>query len=248
MFSPDKMMDFQLFSLTHVLTLLLFFLSAAGLVRWYGKSRNSKWIGTVLLCILCASEISYQIWSLVTGNWTIQSTLPLHLCSISTFVGIYLYFKRDSKIFYLFLYIGFIPPILALITPDNPYSFPHYRYIKYFLHHMAIPLMVLFLFYHDHYQVRKSSIFFGLGLLNCLAVPIFILNKVSGSNYFFLAGPPEGTTPLLWFGDDAVYIINLEIAAVIVFTVNYLLFKRLGGIRGNEKVSSLMVNERNQEK
>ncbi|XXM74325.1 TIGR02206 family membrane protein [Lysinibacillus sphaericus] len=248
MFSPDKMMDFQQFSLTHVMTLLLFFLSAAGLVKWYGKTRNSKWIGKVLVCILCASEISYQIWSLVTGNWTIQSTLPLHLCSISTFIGICLYFKRNSKFFYLFLNIGFIPPILALITPDNPYSFPHYRYIIYFLHHMAIPLMVLFLFYHERYQVRKSSIFYGLGLLNCLAVPFFILNKVSGSNYFFLAGPPEGTTPLLWFGDGVVYIINLEIAAVIVFLLNYQLFKRLGVRRGNERNSSLVIRERNQEK
>jgi hypothetical integral membrane protein (TIGR02206 family) len=248
MFSPYKMTDFQLFSLTHVVTLLLFFLAAAAMVKWFGKSRNSRWIGTFLVFVLCASEISYQIWSLVNGNWTIQSTLPLHLCSISTFIGVYLYFQRDSKFFYLFLYIGFIPPILALLTPDNPYSFPHYRYIKYFLHHMAIPLMVLFLFYHDRYQVRKSSIFYGLGLLNCLAVPIFILNKVSGSNYFFLAGPPEGTTPLLWFGDGIVYIINLEISALIVFTINYLLFRKLEGRRGNERDSSFIVRERNQEK
>ncbi|MGR3764665.1 YwaF family protein [Rossellomorea sp. NS-SX7] len=246
MLSPEKMMDFQLFSMTHLLTLLLFFLVAAALVRWCQNRMDIKWIGTILVCTLIISEISYQIWSVTNGLWSFQSTLPLHLCSISTFIGIYLYFKRDSRFFYLFLYIGFIPPILALITPDNPYAFPHYRYIKYFLHHMAIPLMVLYLFYFDRYTINKKSILYGLGLVNSLAVPIFILNKLSGSNYFFLSGPPEGNTPLLWFGDGIVYIINLELAAVIVFSLNYLFFKMLAVKRRNKEISTLMSNEINQ--
>jgi hypothetical integral membrane protein (TIGR02206 family) len=239
MFSPDRMLDFQLFSLAHLLTLFVFVLLIAGLIYCFAKRTNIKWIGTILVCTLSISEISYQIWSVKNGIWSFQSTLPLHLCSISTFIGIYLYFKRSSRLFYLFLYIGFIPPILAIITPDNPYAFPHYRYIKYFLHHMAIPLMVVYLFLYDHYPLRKRSILYGLGLVNCLAVPIFILNKLSGSNYFFLAGPPEGNTPLSWFGEGIMYIVSLEFAAIIVFSINYLLFKLLAAKRRNREISRL---------
>jgi hypothetical integral membrane protein (TIGR02206 family) len=246
MFSPEKMMNFQMFSSVHLLTLLLFAFITAGIFLCLSKFSNVKWIGTILVCTLCISEISYQMWTISNGIWSIQKTLPLHLCSISTFIGIYLYFKRGSRLFYLFLYIGFIPPILALISPDIPYAFPHYRYIKYFLHHMAIPLMVLYLFYYDHYPLRKGSILYGLGLVNCLAVPIYIVNKVSGSNYFFLSGPPEGNTPLLWFGDGITYIVNLEIAAVIVFSLNYLLFKFIAGKRRKLEISTLISNEKAQ--
>jgi hypothetical integral membrane protein (TIGR02206 family) len=243
MFSPDRMLDFQLFSLAHLLTLFVFVLLVAGLIYCFVKCTKIKWIGTILVCTLSISEISYQIWSVTNGIWSFQSTLPLHLCSISTFIGIYLYFKRNSRLFYLFLYIGFIPPILAIITPDNPYAFPHYRYIKYFLHHMAIPLMVLYLFFYDHYPLRKRSILNGLGLVNCLAVPIFILNKLSGSNYFFLAGPPEGNTPLSWFGEGIIYIVSLEFAAIIVFSINYLLFKLLAATRKELEISRLLSKE-----
>ncbi|MEG9298027.1 TIGR02206 family membrane protein [Mangrovibacillus sp. Mu-81] len=246
MFSPEKMMNFQMFSSVHLLTLLVFAFMIAGMLLCLSKLTNVKWIGTILLCTLCISEGSYQIWTISNGLWSVQTTLPLHLCSISTFIGIYLYFKRGSRLFYLFLYIGFIPPILALITPDIPYAFPHYRYIKYFLHHMAIPLMVIYLFFYDQYPLRKRSILYGLGLVNCLAVPILIVNKVSGSNYFFLSGPPEGKTPLLWFGDGITYFINLEIAAVIVFSLNYLLFKSLAGKRRNHEISEFMSKEKAQ--
>jgi hypothetical integral membrane protein (TIGR02206 family) len=246
MFSPDRMMDFQLFSLTHLLTLFMFVLLIAGLIYCFVKRTNIKWIGTILVCTLSISEISYQIWAVTNGLWSFQSTLPLYLCSISTFIGIYLYFKRNSRLFYLFLYIGFIPPILALITPDIPYEFPHYRYIKYFLHHMAIPLMVLYLFFYDHYSLRKRSILYGLGLVNCLAVPIFILNKLSGSNYFFLAGPPEGNTPLSWFGEGIIYIVSLEFAAIIVFSINYLLFTLLAAKRRNLEITRLLSKEETQ--
>jgi hypothetical integral membrane protein (TIGR02206 family) len=246
MFSPDRMLDFQLFSLAHLLTLFVFVLLIAGLIYCFVKRTHIKWIGTILVCTLSISEISYQIWSVTNGIWSFQSTLPLHLCSISTFIGIYLYFKRNSRLFYLFLYIGFIPPILAIITPDNPYAFPHYRYIKYFLHHMAIPLMVLYLFFYDQYPLRKRSILYGLGLVNCLALPIFILNKLSGSNYFFLAGPPEGNTPLSWFGEGIIYIVSLEFAAIIVFSINYLLFKLLAAKRRNLEITSLLSKEETQ--
>ncbi|MCA1054476.1 TIGR02206 family membrane protein [Rossellomorea aquimaris] len=235
MFSPDNMMNFHLFSVSHLLTILLFFLLAGVMVMVMMKGRDNKGIGTLLVGILAVSEISYQVWSVLYGNWSFQTTMPLHLCSISTFIGIYLYFKKNVKWFYLFLYIGFIPPILAIITPDNPYAFPHYRYLKYFLHHMGIPLMVLYLFFHDRYQVPKRSIFYGLFLVNCLAVPILIINKLSGSNYFFLSGPPEGNTPLLWFGDGFVYFLNLELAAVVVFTLNYFLFRWLEKYRKQER-------------
>ncbi|WP_175991347.1 TIGR02206 family membrane protein [Bacillus sp. Marseille-Q1617] len=246
MFSPEKMMYFQLFSGEHLLTLLLFVLFASGILWCFSRYTDFKWLGTILAGTLCISETSYQIWMAYHGLWAIQTALPLQLCSISTFIGIYLYFKRNSRLFYLFLYIGFIPPILALITPDNPYSFPHFRYIKYFIHHMAIPLMVLYLFYFDHYPLRKRSILYGFGLLNCLAVPIYILNKLIGSNYFFLSGPPEGNTPLLWFGDGIVYIFNLEIAALFVFSLNYLMFKMLAGRRKNQKMSRLRSHETNE--
>ncbi|WP_064091282.1 YwaF family protein [Rossellomorea aquimaris] len=227
MFSPDDMMDFQLFSMEHIMTLLLFTIMIVLFITTFSTSIYIKKIGIILVWTLLISELTFQTWSIMNGLWTVQSTLPLQLCSISTFLGIYLFYKRSEKIFFLFLYIGFIPPILALITPDIPYSFPHFRYIKYFIHHTAIPFMVLYLFFSDNYKIPKKSIVYGMVLLNILAIPIYLLNWWIGSNYFFLGGPPEGNTPLLWFGEGIYYIVNLELAGMLVFFITFLFFTYL---------------------
>ncbi|WP_162785255.1 TIGR02206 family membrane protein [Bacillus sp. P14.5] len=133
--------------------------------------------------------------------------------------------ETKSKCFYFYYYIGLIPPILALITPDLIYDYPHYRFLKFFLHHMAIPLMAVYLLKTKEYTLPFNSIWKGMLMLNIMIFPIYLLNKLLGSNYFFLNGPPEGETALSLFGSGLRYYINLELAALVIFFTSFLLYK-----------------------
>ncbi|MBM7584178.1 putative integral membrane protein (TIGR02206 family) [Bacillus pakistanensis] len=228
MFHPDQLMTFTLYSYSHIAALMVFLMVLLIMICSFQKWKNQrgeKIIGWLLFSLLAGSEIFYQIWAISYGVWDSRETLPLHLCSFSTFFGIYLYFKKNNILFYFYFYIGFIPPILALITPDLLFEFPHFRYFKFFIQHMAIPLMAVFLLITRKYTLSFKSIIYGVITLNLMIFPIGLINRWIGSNYFFLAGPPKGDTVLTFFGKGIVYYINLEFAAFLLFFISFLCSK-----------------------
>ncbi|MEH7073856.1 YwaF family protein [Neobacillus drentensis] len=222
MFSVTGMQNFELFSTAHIGWLVLFFAACFVLVLLRKNrekyQRTLKW---TLFLLLPACEISLQLWLILTKQWE-ASNLPLQLCSLSSFLAMLLFLKKNNKVFYLLYFIGILPPILAMVTPEMAYTFPHFRFIEYFLHHSVIPLASFYFILYEGYRVPKHAIFFSFVTVNLIAVPIYFLNLLLGTNFFYLASPTEAKTILTFFGSGIMYYINLEIAALIVFFITYL--------------------------
>ncbi|MFS0862181.1 TIGR02206 family membrane protein [Fredinandcohnia sp. 179-A 10B2 NHS] len=222
MFSPTEMQTFEMFSLPHI-AVFLFFVGVSILLIFSRRVLRQyqsiiKW---TLFSILVSSEVSHQIWLVATNQWEIGD-LPLHLCSISTFICIYLFLKPSKKAFYLVFFTGLLPPILSMVTPELFHQFPHYRFLKYFLHHAAIAWSVIYFVVYEGYRVPKKAVWTAFFLLNLIAVPIFFINLLLNTNFFYLANPTESKTILSFFGSGFMYYINLEIAGLIVFYLTYL--------------------------
>lgn len=222
MFSVTGMQTFTFFSIPHMVTLFLFFLTCF-LFVYYRENLKSyqniiKWtlFTTLILC-----EVSFHLWLIVTKQWEVAD-LPLQLCSLSTFLSLFLFLKRNQKVFNLLFFIGLLPAILSMVTPDIVYQFPHFRFLKYFLHHSAIPLAVLYFILFEGYRVPRKAVVTSYLILNVIAVPIFFLNLWLNTNFFFLANPSETETLLSFFGSGIMYYISLEIAAVVVFIITYI--------------------------
>ncbi|WP_246942925.1 TIGR02206 family membrane protein [Bacillus pinisoli] len=222
MFSVTEMQTFEIFSIQHIGAFLFFILVSFLLIFFRSslKSHQSK-VKWTLFSILVISELSSQIWLITTNQWEMGS-LPLHLCSISTFICIYLFLKPSKKAFYLLYFTGTLPAILSMVTPELFYQFPHYRFIKYFLHHSAITWSVLYFLFYEGYRVPRKAIWTGFLLLNIIALPIFMINILLDTNFFYLANPTESKTILSFFGSGIMYYVNLEIAAIVVFIITYL--------------------------
>lgn len=223
MFSVTDMRTFEHFSLPHIVTLLIFFTVCMILVR-YRKNLEPyktliKWI---LFSILLVCVISLQTVLVLLGEWGVGH-LPLQLCSISTFLAMYLFLKRNDKVFHLFYFIGLIPPILSMISPDLAHQFPHFRFIRYFLQHSVITLSVFYFILFEGYRVPRNAILFSYIMINIIAVPIFIINLYLGTNFFFLASPTiEVETLLTLFGSGVMYYFYLEMVAILVLFISYI--------------------------
>ncbi|RSD26882.1 TIGR02206 family membrane protein [Mesobacillus subterraneus] len=221
MFSVTGMQGFVLFSPSHLFTLGLFFAVCLALVlfreRLMPYKNILKWsiFWTLVVC-----EVSAQSWLILTGQWEIGD-LPLHLCSMSSFLAIYIFLKKSVKGFYVLYFIGTLPAILAMVTPEMSYVFPHFHYIEYFLHHSAIPIAALYFILFEGYRVPRKAILFTFLVVNLAAVPIFFFNLLFDTNYFYLASPTESKTILSFFGSGILYYLNLEAAALIVFSITY---------------------------
>lgn len=222
MFSVTEMRNFELFSTPHIVTLILFFIIFSAFILFRGKLKKYqsiiKW---TLFTILLACEISMQLWVILTNQWGLDD-LPLQLCTLSTFMALFLFLKTNKTTFYLLYFTGILPPILSMVTPEIAYQFPHFRFIKYFLHHSAIPLAVLYFILFEDYRVPRKAILYGYLCLNIIAIPIFIINQQLGTNFFYLANPTEAKTILSFFGSGIWYYINLEIVGIIVFIITYI--------------------------
>lgn len=171
--------------------------------------------------ILLASEVSAQSWLIFTRQWNVGD-LPLQMCSLSSFLAMYLFFKKSEKGFYVLYFTGTLPAVLAMVTPEMPYVFPHFHYIEYFLHHSAIPIAALYFILFENDRVPRKAILFSFFIVNIAAVPIFILNLLLDTNFFYLASPTESTTILSFLGSGMMYYINLEFAALLVFSFAYI--------------------------
>jgi hypothetical integral membrane protein (TIGR02206 family) len=109
-----------------------------------------------------------------------------------------------------------------MVTPEMSYTFPHFDYIEYFLNHSAIPIAALYFILFEGYRVPRKAILFTYLVVNLIAVPIFIFNILFDTNFFYLASPTEAQTILSFFGTGIMYYLNLEVAALIVFSISYI--------------------------
>ncbi|GGF21398.1 hypothetical protein GCM10010954_20280 [Halobacillus andaensis] len=223
-FAPGSDHPFIMFGMSHLLMLVLFGLGVI-LLFLYKKnlSKGSKAHAIVrwtLLFALILSEASYQYWAYTHGLFTTYEHLPLHLCGAASLIGMISLLTYHKKLIQINFFIGILPAVIALITPEIPHGYEHFRYWKFFIHHMAIPWTGLFLVVTTstpiHFRVMCET--YCYLVVYALAAGIF--NSIFHTNYLYLSEPPASFPALALLDTGLGYHVNL---GLIVFGVFYLL-------------------------
>lgn len=231
-FNATSTSAFTPFSPSH---LLMLGLAAAGFVFLIARKNQLRQspsffskLRWILFALLLVSEVSYQVWAISNHVWSFSGHVPLHLCGIASITAmIGLVTLRPAWIQTSF-FIGLFPAFMALLTPELPHDFQHYRFWKFFIHHMSIPWASLFLALWKPSAITGRSVFTVYFLLVMYALVIgFIVNPLAGSNYLYLSRLPEASTPLNFFGNGSWYYLNLGIAAFLLFAAQYFIWTKL---------------------
>ncbi|MBH0230532.1 TIGR02206 family membrane protein [Halobacillus yeomjeoni] len=229
--TPGSESPFQLFSQSHVSALVLFIFGLCGVGILALKSRKrsngnvNNAVRWTLLGILIVSELSYQIWAFAYGLWEVTAYLPLHLCSVASLLGIVSLITMRPSLIKINFFIGILPAIFALVTPDLLYDYQHYRFWRFFLHHMAIPWTSLFLVISTSATITWKDMWKTFGMLIAYASIVGFLNVFLQSNYLYLRNPPNASTLLNWFGEGWWYIISLTLITLICFSLLVVIFR-----------------------
>lgn len=243
---------FELFAWSHIIVLGIAF--AGFLMLAFLKNRiaeqgavfqSLRWL---LLMVLALSEVSYHYWAITHGLWRFSHYMPLHLCGVASFTCMIGLLTLRPFWLRLAFFIAIVPASLALVTPDMPYDYQHYRFWKFFVHHIAIAWAGFFLALSQPKVITLRSVFMVYGLLLMYAAIIgFFVNPATGANYLYLARQPESTSLLGIFGDGIWYYVNLCITALLLFLIQYgvfhVSFKRRGE-GGGEEVSVAASQQR----
>ena len=129
---------FVLFDQIHLITLgvIAFIILLIVFSRNKFSEQKKQDVGDTMAGILILNEISWHLWNYFSGQWTLQTMLPLHVCSILVWLSAWMLIKKSYRIYEFAYFMGIGGALQALLTPDiGIYGFPHYRFFQTFISH-----------------------------------------------------------------------------------------------------------------
>lgn len=218
---------FQLFGTSHLIALSVVLVINLLIIanRKQFTPQLQKNFRIALAVILLVDEAAWHAWNYFTGQWTIQTMLPLHLCSILVFASAYMLLTRNYKIYEFAYFLGIGGALQALLTPDaGIYGYPHFRFFQVIISHGSIVTAAIYMTFVEGYRPTLSSLKRVFIWTNIYMVVVFILNKIIGSNYLFIAHKPETASLIDVLGPWPWYILSLEVLGAVMCLILYLPF------------------------
>ncbi len=227
--------EFRLFGRDHLVTLGA--LAACGALAVFTarqagdpSRRRLRWL---LAFVLAACHLTENAVALSQGWYRIQM-LPLEMCDLAAMFGIYSLLTRDVRTVgpaYFFALSGTLP---ALITPELDVTYPHFRFVAYFLEHGLTVITPLVLVFGLGIVPRAGAWFRAFLVINICAVPNGLLNATIGTNFMYLSRKPHGPTPFDWFGPWPGYLVVLELLVLVLFRLLAIPLRALGASRAKD--------------
>ncbi|KON91961.1 hypothetical protein AF331_05710 [Rossellomorea marisflavi] len=217
---------FKLFSVSHITAILLTLVGILFLFLVRNKigHKGKRVLKICLIASLFLSELTFQLWYLIKGEWTIETNLPFQLCSLSIYLCVIMLLTKSYRLFEVTYFASMAGALIAMITPELFYGFPHIRYFQFFIAHAAIILSAFYMIWMERFHVRFTSVLRAFISLNAIAVVVYFIDRVTGANYMFLAHKPYNLSPIDYLGPYPWYLLSLEFVAFFVFLLLYLPF------------------------
>jgi len=218
---------FVLFSTSHLIAIGLIVL----LNLWFltlrkdPDSRRNKIVRYTMAAVLIVNESLWHIWNLVTGQWTVQTMLPLHVCSVFVFLSAIMLVIKNYQIYEFAYFLGIAGASQAILTPDlGIYDFPHFRYYQVFVSHGLIVSAAVYMTVVQRFRPTWKSLGRVIVWSNVYLVFVGIINALIGSNYMYVAHKPETASLIDVMGPWPWYILALEAIGFVLFFLLYLPF------------------------
>lgn len=215
---------FQAYGLTHILWLLAGLIFCCAACIFYGKlSENRRKIFLKVLGIYIFAQEMVKNLVLILLDEFSWGYLPFHLCGINILLIAFDTVKQ-TKTARSFLYYFAIPgAALALLFP-NWTSMPvwNFFHLHSFTIHILLVLYPLLLVTTGEVSTDLKSAFQGILLLVAIAIPVYGLNLLWGTNFMFLMKPDSGNPLELFEKLLGSHLWGFPILLPVVVLVMYL--------------------------
>ena len=185
---------FQAYGLTHILWLLAGLIFCVAMCILYRRLRagKQKRMLTILGAYIFLQELAKDIVLLVLGEFD-WGYLPFHLCGINILLIAFDTLKQTKPV-RCFLYYFAIPgAMLALLFPNwTKMPLWNFFHIHSFTIHILLVLYPLLLVTTGQVATDLKSALKGVALLVAMAIPVYGLNLLWGTNFMFLMEPDSG--------------------------------------------------------
>jgi hypothetical integral membrane protein (TIGR02206 family) len=230
---------FELFGGTHLTALLCLLALNIYLIRQRNADERKKAIIRWTMALtLWANEIGWHYWNYAIGQWTIQTMLPLQVCSLLVWFGALGLVTKNHRIYEFMYLMGIGGAIQALVTPDlDIHGFPHYRFFQTFVSHGLVVTAAIYMTVVEGLRPTWKSLLRVALWANLYMIPIYFLNDAIGSNYLMINFKPGIKSVLHLLPPWPWYILYMEAIGILTFLLLYLPFA-IKDWRTNRETSS----------
>lgn len=207
------------------LSILLLLNLAIVLFRRRFTQQGRQAFRTGLAVVLLLNELSWHVWNYAVGQWTIQTMLPLHICSLLVFASAWMLLKKSFAVYEFAYFLGIGAAIQAVMTPDlGIYGFPHYRFFQTFISHGGIVTAAIYMTVVERFRPTWKSLVKVAVWANVYLLAVTGINLLIDSNYMFTLHKPPTASLFDVLGPWPVYLLAAEGIALVVFLLLYLPF------------------------
>ena len=217
---------FQMFGTPHLAALGIILLINLCFIFFHKRTEKSnEEARTIMATILIVNEAGWHIWNYVTGQWTLQTMLPLHLCSALVWLNAWMLLSKKQTLYDFAYLLGIVGSLQALLTPDlGRYGFPHYRFFQTFISHGLIFTSAVYMTIVEEFRPTWKSLVRVFVIGNLYMAAVFFLNLKLGSNYLFIAHKPATPSLLDILPPWPLYIAWIEGIGIASALLLYLPF------------------------
>lgn len=215
------------FGAAHLVALASVALLALGLVALV---RARPRLGPALRFSLAAGIVGLTAFELLVAGregwlgW--KTVLPLELCDaalVLTVLTLVWPRRRLSELVYFWSASG---TVLAMLTPDLRWSFPRWEFVVFFGLHGLVLVAALLLVFGLGLRPRPGAPWRVFGITLAWTAFVGLVNLALGTNFMYLRQKPSTATPLDAMGPWPVYIVTGAVAALTLFHLLALPFRR----------------------
>jgi hypothetical integral membrane protein (TIGR02206 family) len=217
---------FEFLGTAHLLALAFLILLNLYLIRFRHASDGTKsTIRWILALVLVVNEAAWHYWSYIVGRWTIQTMLPLQVCSLLVWAGTFMLISKNYRIYEFVYFLGIGGAIQVLATPDlGIYGFPHFRFFQTFMSHGLVITSAIHMTVVEGFRPTWKSMIRVFVWTNIYALIIFFFNTAIGSNYLMLNYKPNTPSLLSLLPPWPTYIAYMELIGIVTMLLLYLPF------------------------
>tara|TARA_B110000444_G_scaffold211573_1_gene207490 strand:- start:1332 stop:2030 length:699 start_codon:yes stop_codon:yes gene_type:complete len=205
---------------TITLVFVLFFIF---IPRFFVKKTNQFKYASLLSLVILFEIVFIQCYYLHNGIWTIEESMPFHMCRLMWIGSFILLLTKSQIVFEFLLFIGMMGGLHSLLTPQLTHGSDPLLLFDYFFVHGGLIVAPLFCLFSLGMRPRKNAWYKTFFYLQIPILCVALIDFLSGGNYMYLAVKPIVDNPFL-VGDWPYYIIGLEFATLLHAVLVYIPF------------------------
>lgn len=209
------------FSLAHILYSLAFFviLFALFIFRDFIYTYQVA-IGRVMFTISLLQQILLYSWYYFETKFDLKQALPLHICRISTIMGMIYLVTGNQMIMQVLFYFGLFA-YFSFFMPSRINKIYHISGLSYFLNHVITILIPYFAYFTTGWVPSFRGLILSLVAFVIYWLVALVVNRSIDGNYFYMKYRP---LPILYKINFPTYAVGNFVFTSLLFLLGYGIF------------------------